>query len=521
LGQSLVCRAKIIYLGNVISTKTRVAVVSAALLALFLGALDALIVTAAMPTIASELGGLSLYSWVYSAYFLARAVSLPLFGKLADRYPNKVLFNTAIIIFIAASAMAGAAGNMGFLIFSRAVQGIGSGGIFALVYIVLSDIAEPEARGRLISVASSIWGIASVLGPSMGGFMVTYMSWRWIFWINIPLGLLSLLSITLFLVDVREKRKASALDWAGAAVLSMMILSLLTVFLIGGRAYAWTSPQILLLFIFSTLLIAGFYQIEKKAEDPILSVDFFSIHGFRTGNSAAFWSSFAIFSLFAYAPLYVQGVLSKTPMEVGIAMLSLSLGWSLGVLGLGQILNRLGKKIAAGAGGMFLVIGSSWTLFFSSTTSMNTCFSAFFLVGIGMGFVSLSTLLVVQESLESNDLGVATASHQFFRTLGGTVGVGVCGGLVTGRLNRAMDHFPQTAHTDNISPEIIGRLSQNLETFFQPEMQSHLHESLREVLRKAISHGVLTVFAAVLAASVLCLICCILLPGEAKKKEEI
>jgi hypothetical protein len=152
---------------------------------------------------------------------------------------------------------------------------------------------------------------------------------------------------------------------------------------------------------------------------------------------------------------------------------------------------------------------------------MNTWFSAFFLVGIGMGFVSLSTLLVVQESLESNDLGVATASHQFFRTLGGTVGVGVCGGLVTGRLNRAMDHFPQTAHTDNISPEIIGRLSQNLETFFQPEMQSHLHESLREVLRKAISHGVLTVFAAVLAASVLCLICCILLPGEAKKKEEI
>ena len=501
-----------------ISAKTRVAVVSAALLALFLGALDALIVTAAMPTIASELGGLSLYSWVYSAYFLARAVSLPLFGKLADRYPNKVLFNTAISIFIGASVMAGGAGNMGFLIFSRAVQGIGSGGIFALVYIVLSDIAEPEARGRLISIASSIWGIASVLGPSLGGFMVTYMSWRWIFWINIPLGLLSLLSIALFFVDVREKRKEATLDWAGAAVLSMMILSLLTVFLIGGRAYAWTSPQILSLFILSTLLIVVFYQIEKQAEDPILSVDFFRIRGFRTGNSAVFWSSFAIFSLFAYAPLYVQGALSKTPMEVGMAMLSLILGWSLGSLGLGQVLHRLGKKIAAGAGGMFLVAGSGWTLLFSSTTSMTACFSAFFLVGIGMGFVTLSTLLVVQESLESTDLGVATASHQFFRTLGGTVGVGICGGLVTGRLSRAMEHFSQTADAANTSPELIGQLSKNLETFFQPEMQSHLHESLQIVLREAISHGVLTVFSAVLGASVLCLICCTLLPIDSNKK---
>jgi len=164
-----------------ISSKTRFAVVSAALLALFLGALDALIVTAAMPTIAAELGGLTLYSWVYSAYFLARAVSLPLFGKLADRFPNKLLFNLSVAVFIASSVMAGMADSMEFLIFARAVQGIGSGGIFALVYIVLSDVADPSARGRLLSIGSSIWGISSVLGPSMGGFIVTYMSWRWIF----------------------------------------------------------------------------------------------------------------------------------------------------------------------------------------------------------------------------------------------------------------------------------------------------------------------------------------------------
>lgn len=501
-----------------ISSKTRFAVVSAALLALFLGALDALIVTAAMPTIAAELGGLTLYSWVYSAYFLARAVSLPLFGKLADRFPNKLLFNLSVAVFIASSVMAGMADSMEFLIFARAVQGIGSGGIFALVYIVLSDVADPSARGRLLSIGSSIWGISSVLGPSMGGFIVTYMSWRWIFWINIPLGLLSLLGITLYLVDVREKRKGATLDLAGAAVLSTMILSFLTAFLLGGRVYPWTSPTILSLFGFSGLLMVAFYRIEKRAEDPILSVDFFRIHGFRTGNGAVFWSSFAIFSLFAYAPLYIQGVLSKTPLEVGMAMLSLSLGWSLGSLGLGQVVHRLGKKAAAGTGGALLIVGCCWTLFFSPTTSLGACFSAFFIVGVGMGFVTLSTLLIVQDSLDLANLGVATASHQFFRTLGGTVGVGVCGGLVTGRMNIALDRFSQTAGSDHTSLVPIAELSRNLEAFFQPEMQDLLHESLQAAFRHAVSQGVLAVFAAVLAASVCCLICCVWLPADSPDK---
>jgi len=502
-----------------ISERTRVAVIASALLALFLGALDALIVTAAMPTITSELGGLSLYSWVYSAYFLARAVSLPLFGKLADRYPSKALFNIAICLFIAASIMAGAARSMEFLIFARAVQGIGSGGIFALVYIVLSDIADPAARGRVISIGSSIWGIASVLGPSMGGFIVTYLSWRWIFWINIPLGLMSLIGIALFLVDVREKQRAASLDLGGAAILSTMILSFLTAFLFGGRIYPWFSPQILSLLGISGLLGVAFYQVEKRAEDPILSVDFFRITGFSTGNAAVFWSSFAIFSLFAYAPLYIQGVLNKTPMEVGMAMLSLSLGWSLGSLGLGQILHRLGKKIAAGAGGLLLIVGSGWTLLFSSSTSLATCFTAFFIVGLGMGFVTLSTLLLVQDSLDSSDLGVATASHQFFRTLGGTVGVGICGGLVTGRMNNILDQFLQTADTANTPPGLFTDLSKNLESFFQPEMQALLHESLQMAFRHAVGQGVLAVFAAVLAASVFCLICCVWLPEDAPDKK--
>jgi EmrB/QacA subfamily drug resistance transporter len=497
-----------------LSPKTRTAVVSAALLALFLGALDALVVTAAMPTITADLGGLDLYSWVYSAYFLARAVSLPLFGKLADRYRSRTLFTTAIVLFLVASAIAGAAGNMGFLILARAVQGIGSGGIFALVYIVLSDIANPAARGRLLSIGSSVWGIASVLGPSLGGFIVTFMSWRWIFWINIPLGLLSLVITFLFLADVREKRGESPLDWAGAAILSTMILSLLSVFLLGGRTFPWASPEILSLLALSAVLAVGFYHTEKRAEDPILSVDFFRIHGFRTGNGAVFWSSFAIFSLFAYAPLFIQGAQGRTPMEVGTAMLSLSLGWSIGSLLSGQVLHRLGKKTAATAGGTLLTLGSGSTLFFSATTGIQTLFSVFFVVGLGMGIVTLSTLLVVQDSLELTDLGVATASHQFFRTLGGTVGVGVCGGLLTGRMSLALEQFSRTADAARTSPELIARLSGNIEALVRPEMQSQLSESLQAGLRQAVTHGVSIVFAMVLAASILCLLCCFILPSD-------
>ena len=199
-------------------------VIVATLLALFLGAMDSLVVSAAMPTIVAELGGLHLYSWVYSAYLLARAVSLPIFGKLADLYKSRNLFIAAIVLFIVSSVLAGCAFNMLALIMARAFQGIGAGAIFALVYVVLADISPPQSRGRTLSFASSVWGIASVLGPTLGGFIVSYFSWRWIFFINIPLGLISLWGIAAYLLDVRVKKDRVSLDFAGVASLSTAIL---------------------------------------------------------------------------------------------------------------------------------------------------------------------------------------------------------------------------------------------------------------------------------------------------------
>ena len=421
-----------------ISEKGRWWVITAALIALFLGAMDALIMSAAMPTIIAELGGMHAYSWVYSAYFLARAVSLPIFGKMADLYKIKLLFIISIGIFLLSSIVAGMSPNIGVLIFARVFQGIGAGGNFALVYIVLADIAPAGKKAKTLSLASAIWGIASVLGPTLGGFIVTYFSWRWIFFINIPISLFSMALIAVFLIEMRPKRDRVHLDLAGVFTLSIAILGPLMLLMLGGRDFEWLSPPAVALLAASILSGIGFYFAEKKSKEPILALEFFTIRGFSIGNISVFLCSFSIFSLFAYAPLYIQDTLGKTPMQVGIAMLSLSLGWSIGSLVLGQVLHRIGEKRAAVAGAIFICVGTGLTLSFSHTTTMSVCFWIFQLVGIGMGFVTLSTLLVVQNCLDNSDLGVATSSHQFARTLGGTVGVGVCGGFVQGMLQKSV-----------------------------------------------------------------------------------
>jgi len=347
-----------------ISPKQRLAVIVAALLALFLGAMDALVVSAAMPTIVAELGGMHLYSWVYSSYLLARAVSLPIFGKLADLYKSRNLLMAAIGLFIMSSVAAGCAFNMIALIIARVFQGIGAGAIFALVYVVLADVSPPRSRGRTLSFASSVWGIASVIGPTLGGFVVTYFSWRWIFFINIPLGLVSFWGIGTYHVELRAKKDKVSLDIAGVASLSTAILAFLFAFLLGGRNYAWGSSLIIGLLILSVASIIAFSAIENRAKDPILSIEFFRLRGFSTGNAAAFLSSFAIFSMFAFAPLFIQGAQGRSPMEVGVAMLSLSLGWSLGAFALGQFIDRVGRKGTAVAVALLLP---------GSPTCLNLC----------------------------------------------------------------------------------------------------------------------------------------------------
>ncbi len=351
-----------------LSPRRRKLIISASLLALFLGALDALVMSAAMPTVVAELGGLDLFSWVYSAYLLTRTVALPLFGKLADIYRAKTLYVISILIFIAASLAAGFAPGMTFLIFCRALQGLGAGGTFALVYIVLTEISAPEERGKTLSLGSFVWGLASVLGPTLGGFIVAYFSWRWIFFINVPLGILSLAGVARHLVELRRKREGAKIDIAGAAALTATVLCLLFVFLLGGQAYAWLSPPILALAAAALGFGVLFAWAETRARDPVLPIGFFRRRGFSAGNAAVFLSSFAIFAFFGFAPLFIQGALGKSPVEVGTTVLALSLGWSIGSLILGRLMNRIGARRSSIAGALILAAGCALTLSFSTAT---------------------------------------------------------------------------------------------------------------------------------------------------------
>jgi predicted MFS family arabinose efflux permease len=261
-------------------------------------------------------------------------------------------------------------------------------------------------------------------------------------------------------------------------------------------------------------LISGYWfcRIEKGASDPILPLESFAVRGFSTGNGAVFLSSLTIFALFAFAPLFVQAALGKSPMEVGVTVLALSLGWSLGSLLLGQIVDRIGTRTAAIAGAVFLTIGCALTLTFSAATSIAVCFGVFFFVGVGMGFVALGTILVVQNSLSELDLGVATASNQFSRTLGGTIGVGIGGGFFSAQFDTELETLLRSASASGWPPAVAAQLQQNAENLFRPEIQALLSADALRTLHDAVARSVLSVFWMVLIASVLCLVVCCLLP---------
>ncbi|HVO83340.1 MAG TPA: MDR family MFS transporter [Syntrophobacteria bacterium] len=499
--------------------RAKALVLIAALLAVFLGALDALIVGAAMPTIVADLGGLELYSWVFSAYMLARAVSLPLFGKLADLYSTKRLFILALGIFLIGSVPAGAVRNMGELILLRAVQGVGAGGNFALAYIVVAEVSPPAERGRTMGLISFVWGISSLLGPLLGGLIVTYLPWPWVFYLNVPLGALAIWWVSRYFRESREKPAKATVDYLGAFALTAGILSLLMAFLIGGKTSGgWQKPEVVGLGVLTVVAFLLFYVAERRAADPILPLGFFRVPGFTLANGAAFFSSFAIFSLTAFMPLFLQGAMGKTPAELGVLMVPLSLGWSAGALTCGRLVARLGEKPASLAGSLLMGGGTALTLTFGATTGLLYFSTVVFGTGVGMGFISLSTLLTVQNSLTEMDLGVATSSHQFARNLGGTIGVGVCGSLVVHKMDEAMTSLMNSSLGANFPPELATRVATDIQNALRSEFTMSLSGPAMTALRTAIGKGVQVVFWTSLLVCFISLIFCIMLPRTERRR---
>jgi len=496
---------------------TKFLVVGAALLALFLGAMDALVVGAAMPTIVADLGGLPLYSWVFSSYLLARAIALPIFGKLCDLYSSRRLYFIAISTFVLSSLLGGAAQNMTQLIISRAIQGIGAGGTFALAYVVVADIAAPEKRAKMMGLISFVWGVASILGPALGGFIVSTLSWRWIFYLNLPLGCAALLAILLYLKEARVKQAHPSLDYLGALTLSAAVLALLTVFLLGGRTYQWWSWEIAGLAMLALGGGIGFCVAERRAKEPILALEFFRIREFSLANASAFFGNWAIFSLSAYSPLFIQGVLARSPAELGVAMVPLSLGWSVGALICGQTVGRGGEKPYSVYGSVLLIITAGLAVSYSATTPLMAFSATLGFAGIGIGIVSVATLLIVQNSLDSAHLGVATSSQQFARTLGGTIGIGISGSLATASLTSGLEALATASAPSEVPSAMIEKLLSNIEGILQPGIQAGLAPIVQKTLQEAVGKGVRMVFWSALAASFISLACCLWIPDRRLK----
>jgi MFS family permease len=280
---------------------------------------------------------------------------------------------------------------------------------------------------------------------------------------------------------------------------------LLTVFLLAGRDYDWISPQIIGLSVITISAAIAFYYAEKLAREPILSLNFFKSKGFSIGNGSAFLASFTIFSLFAYTPLFIQGALGKTPLQMSVAMLSLSLGWSVGALVCGQMINQFGQKLSTVFGSLCLAVGGGIMITFSTETSLTSCSIVLGFVGVGMGFVSMATLLVVQDSLDKSDLGVATSSHQFSRTLGGTIGVGISGSFVTMALSNLMESLMSNG-LNNLPPSLNVEIKQSIENIFRPEVQALLAPDIQKTMQEAVGKGVSMVFWITFFTSLLCLI---------------
>ncbi|MGW3435748.1 DHA2 family efflux MFS transporter permease subunit [Streptomyces bacillaris] len=421
------------------SRRTVLVAIGALLLGMLLAALDQTIVSTALPTIVSELGGLDHLSWVVTAYLLAATAATPLWGKLGDQYGRKKLFQTAIVIFLIGSALCGMAQNMPQLIGFRALQGLGGGGLMVLSMAIVGDLVTPRERGKYQGLFGAVFGATSVLGPLLGGFFTQHLSWRWVFYINLPIGVVALLVIAAVL-HIPVHREKHTIDYLGTFLIASVATCLILVASLGGTTWAWASAQIIVLAVLAVVLLAAFVVVERRAVEPVLPLKLFRIRTFSLVAVISFVIGFAMFGAMTYLPTFLQVVHGITPTMSGVHMLPMVLGLLLTSTASGQIVSRTGRWKVFPLAGTALTAAGLLLLHrltpASSTWEMSLCF---FVFGAGLGLVMQVLVLVVQNAVSYQDLGVATSGATFFRSIGASFGVAIFGTVFTNRLIGQLD----------------------------------------------------------------------------------
>jgi EmrB/QacA subfamily drug resistance transporter len=439
-------------------------IICALMLGMFLAALDQTIVSTALPTIVADLHGASHLAWIVVAYLLAATVSTPLWGKLGDQYGRKFFFQMAIVIFLAGSVCSGLSHSMIELIAFRAVQGLGGGGLMVGTQAIVGDVVSPRERGRYQGLFGAVFGIASIIGPLLGGVFVEQLSWRWIFYINVPIGAVALLVIA-SQVPGNLRRVHHDIDYLGTTALVLGATCLVLFTSLGGTTYRWASAPIIGLGIAGAVLVAVFALVERRAIEPVLPLHLFSIRAFSVTSVVGFIVGFAMFGAVTYLPVFFQIVHGESPTISGLQLLPLLAGMVVCSTGSGLIISRTGRyRVFPIVGTGLITVG----LFLLSRMGVGTnpvlAAMYMFVLGVGLGCVMQVLVLIVQNAVPYSELGVATSGATFFRSIGGSFGTAIFGAIfsnvLVGNLVRHLHgaKLPSGLSTSSVTPAILDKL---------------------------------------------------------------
>jgi len=401
---------------------------------MLLGALDQTIIGTAMPRIVSELGGLDMLSWVFTAYMLGSTTSIPIYGKLSDIYGRKWFFIGGIVIFVMASALSGASQSMTQLIIFRGLQGIGAGAMMSNALAIIGDLFPPSERGKWGGVMGAVFGVASIVGPLVGGYITDNLDWRWNFYINVPIGIIAVLVVAK-VMPVITGHKERKIDWWGSTALVAGVVPLLLALVWGGSTYPWGSTQIISLFALATVMLTAFVFAESRAKEPIIGLHLFKNRIFNVSVIILLITGIAMFGTIVYIPVFIQAVVGKSATNSGLLLFPMMISTVISSTIAGQVMSRTGKYKVMGILGL---AASTLGMYLLSTMTVETqnaeVVRNMILIGGGLGVTFPIFTIAVQNAFPHSELGVVTAATQFFRSIGGTIGVAIMGSLVNNHL---------------------------------------------------------------------------------------